>query len=216
MIPATNRGTPQRTCFWVVLGFLVGRVERVLGWFSEGNTQVKEDRKVTLLETVLTVLRYLTGIRRGSDAGSGKERTRCDGECFYTSTKAFNREDPGSSHSSTTSWFCSIGWIIWLFLFQSPHWSEWGNGLPSRRPVWGPNEVMQAQGFSQCEMFYQLKASSLFFFSYILPLQLLGNDLQQVFAYLALAGGPWFFSWARSHSCTEAILFLLYLIYKVN
>lgn len=61
-----------------------------------------------------------------------------------------NIEDLGSNHSSTTYWLCSIGWIIWISLFQFPHWSKWGNELPSHKPVWGPNEVTQVKGFLQC------------------------------------------------------------------
>ena len=69
-----NWGESQRTCFRVVLGSLVGRVESTSGWLSEGNIQETEDRKLTLVETLYSALECLTGIRRGADGESGKER----------------------------------------------------------------------------------------------------------------------------------------------
>lgn len=52
--------------------------------FQKGAHRGREDRKLTLLETLHSAVKYLTGVRRGADGESGKEGFEhlwCDSQC---------------------------------------------------------------------------------------------------------------------------------------
>lgn len=75
--------------------------------------------------------------------------------------------------------------------------------------------MMQAKSFLQCVKYFKTLRPCRFF-SLIPCLQSFWGTICSRCLLIWIWLADWFFSWADSYSCTEAILFLLYLIHKVN
>lgn len=87
--------------------------------------------------TLLEILKYLTGIRRGQmESGKeGVEHLQCDSEC----ANAFPQIPKQYRRSGFKSWVHHLlaleHWMNYLSLFQFPRWSKRANWLSSHKPV---------------------------------------------------------------------------------